>query len=193
MNRTITGLAAVAAAAALAGCSSGSSSATGTVTSHPASTRPATVSGTERFSGTVRGAAVVANRPPTYPLMFTGPVAATGTFTPPDSNSTHQVGVFRTSAGNLVLTATVSGLNAQPQRAGAGCLFRVPIRAVYVVDGARSTGRFAGATGHGTLTADTRFTVPRKNGQCDTSRTAQPVAGSAVSVLTASGPLNVRQ
>jgi len=200
MNRTITALACAAAVAGLAACSSSSSStATGKTTSRPAattsaSTRPATLSGTERFSGVVRGAAVVANNSPTYPLTFTGPVATTGTFTPPNTNATHQTGVFRTGAGNMAVTAVVHGTNQQPQPAGANCLYKIPITAVYTVDGAKSTGRFAGATGHGTANVAVEFRLPKlTNGHCNLSQKAKPLTDGAISTFTASGPLTVKE
>lgn len=200
MNRPITALVCAVALTGLAACSSSSSTtATGKVTSRPASTtpastKPATVSGTERFYGTVRGAAVVSNQPTTYPLTFTGPVTTTGKFTPPDNNNTHQVGVFQTAAGNMYVNATVSGQNTQPQAAGADCLYKIPINAAYVVDGAKSTGKFAGATGHGTARVSVEFHAPKlANGHCDMSKNAKPLTSGAVSTFTASGPLTVKE
>jgi hypothetical protein len=193
MKLPIKTLAVAATVAGLAACSSSSSSTvSGHVTSHPASTRPATVSGTERFHGTVSGEAVMASNPPTYPLTFTGPVATTGTFTPPNTTATHQVGVFQTKDGNMAVVAVVSGQNAQPKLAGPDCLYRLTIKASYVVNGAKSTGRFAGAVGHGTVVSPVEFHAPKlANGTCNTSQTAKPTG--AVSTFTGSGPLTVKQ
>ena len=176
-----------------AGCASSSSTSGHAPPTAKTTTKPATVTGTERFSGTVTGHAVVADNAPAYHLTFTGPVNTTGTFTPPSSNAMHQAATFRTGAGNLAVNATVYGQGAQPKPLG-NCRYSIPITAMYVVDGAKSTGKFKGASGHGTANVDTRFRVRKlANGACDLNQAHAPLDQGAVSAFTGSGPLTVKQ
>lgn len=198
MNRQFAALASAAVIAVLAaGCSSSSSStaAKPSTTTRPAVTHPATVSGTETFKARETGQAVVSNNGPTYHLTFTGPVNTTGTFTPPNSNAVHQTGVFHTGAGNLAVNAVVSGGgdNVPPKPLGH-CLYQINIRATYTVDGAKSTDRFAGATGHGVAVVVSEFRLPKnRNGSCNLSRSTKPLAKGAFSTFVGTGPLTIRQ
>jgi hypothetical protein len=62
------------------------------------------------------------------------------------------------------------------------------------VDGAKSTGKFAGAVGTGTAVVVFAADDPKfSNGTCNDSATAQPSANMAVATLTATITLTVRQ
>ena len=103
------------------------------------SSSPSTVSGTETFQGKVSGEAVVTSQNPTYPLTFTGPVAATGTWSPPGGNATKVTTTFKTTAGNLVVNADVPDANNPPTQTNAKtCFFKSTISGTYTVDGARA-------------------------------------------------------
>jgi hypothetical protein len=64
---------------------------------------------------------------------------------------------------------------------------------VYTIRGSASTGSFAGASGHGTVRVVIMAKLPKlKDGKCDESDSAQPIAGSAISTFDGSGPLTVK-
>lgn len=158
------------------------------------SSSASTTTGTETMTGTVTGAAAVTgNNGPTVPLTLRGPVATTSAFTPPGSG-THSVVTFRTPDGNLVVSADAPDANQNPVPNAATCLMKQTIHATYTVDGAKSTGKFAGATGSGKVVFYFSATAPKlaADGKCDTSENAQPLAKGAVVTFTASGPLTVK-
>jgi hypothetical protein len=179
--------------ATLAACSS--SSTTSATSTHSATASAAPKSGTETLTGQVTGAAAVANTT-TFHLKFTGPVNTTGTFTPPNSNATSQPGVvFKTQAGNMVVNATLtSNPNAAPKMVNAAqCRFAFVTRVDYTIDGAKSTGSFAGATGSGKATVTFTADAPKlSSGQCNMSQNAQPLAKGAVGIFYSSGPLTLK-
>ncbi len=148
------------------------------------------------MAGQVTGAAAVAGQNgPTVPLTMTGPVATTSTFVPPNGNSTKATVTFKTpSDGNLVVDATAPDANATPVPNAKTCAFTQTVHATYVVNGAKSTGKFAGATGSGTARFSFAATAPRlaADGKCDTSDSAQPLAKGAIVIFTASGPLTLK-
>ena len=84
----------VATIALIAGCSSSG----GTWAKPDAKVSTAQASGTETITGKVTGAAALANAP-VFPVVLTGPVNTTGTFTSPNGNGTHATLTFRTNAG----------------------------------------------------------------------------------------------
>ena len=159
--------------------------------------RPATTPGTETFTGKVTGKAAIANSL-VVPLTFSGVVPTTGTFRPPNSSSTHVTITFPTKSGNLVVAANAPGANAPPTIVNkAACTFRSAVHATYTVDGAKSTGRFAGATGSGKATFSfqanaPKYTSGRHKGQCNMSSNAQPLASGAFVTFTAAGPMTVK-
>ena len=182
--------------ATLAACSSSSSSSgTSAASTHSATASAAPKSGTETLTGQVTGAAAVANTT-TFHLKFTGPVNTTGTFTPPNSNATSQPGVvFKTQAGNMVVNATLtSNPNAAPTMVNAAqCRFAFVTRVDYTIDGAKSTGSFANATGSGKATVTFTADDPKlSSGQCNTSQNAQPLTKGAIGVFYSSGPLTLK-
>ena len=178
--------------ATLAACSSSTSTSAST---HSATASAAPKSGTETLTGQVAGAAAVAPLT-TFHLKFTGPVNTIGTFTPPNTNATSQPGVvFKTQAGNMVVSATLtSNPNAAPTVVNAAqCRFAFVARVDYTIDGAKSTGSFAGATGSGKATVTFTADAPKlSSGQCNTSQNAQPLAKGAIGVFYSSGPLTLK-
>ena len=183
---------AIALAGALGACSSSSSS-TGAAAAKSAAPKPTT----QTMTGQVTGAAVVANTT-VIPLKLTGVVDTTGTFTSPNTNATHVTLTFPTKAGNLVVAAYAPDANAAPTVVNAAqCRGKSTIHATYTVDGSKSTGTFAGATGSGKATvvfeADApKYTSGSQNGQCNMSNNAQPLAAGALATFTASGPLTLK-
>ena len=114
------------------------------------SSAPTKTTGTETFQGTATGATVIANST-TYPLKFTGPVTATATWTTPSGNADKVTTTFKTTAGNLVVNADVNANNPATTVDASTCLAKFTITGTYTVDGAQSTDKFKGATGHGTI------------------------------------------
>ena len=182
---------------ALAGCSSSSSSL------HPSSGALGTgtssipgisaMSGTETIAGAATGKTVLANQT-TFRLTFSGPIKATGTFTTPNTNATHQTATFKTTAGNMVASAIVSGQNNQPTMLPGGyCGFTQTVTAAYTIDGMKSTGSWKNATGHGTVKVVIQASMPRfTTGKCNFSSSATPIAKTAVATFNGSGPVTVK-
>ena len=194
MKKLIVLVACAALVAILAACSSSSSSSGTSASTHSATASAAAKSGLETVTGQVTGAAAVANTT-TFHLKFTGPVTTTGTFTPPNSNAKTQAVVFPTQAGNMAVNATVtSNPNAAPTMVNAAqCRFAFATRVNYTIDGAKSTGSFAGATGSGKATVSFTADAPKlSDGKCNMSQNAQPLAKGAIAVFAAAGPLTLK-
>ena len=149
--------------------------------------------GTETLTGKVTGAAAVAAST-TIPLKLAGVVNTTSSITLNSSKST--TGVFKTPAGDLAVTHTNSngtGSLVNP----AKCEFRQVIAVTYTVIGSKSTGKFAGASGHGKATVifegdGPKYTSGSKKGQCNQSNNAQPIPAGAFSTFTGAGPLTIK-
>jgi hypothetical protein len=156
------------------------------------SSSPTKTTGTETFQGTATGATVIASST-TYPLKFTGPVTATATWTTPSSNADKVTTTFKTTAGNLVVNADVNANNPATTVDASTCLAKFTISGTYAVDGAQSTDKFKGATGHGTIKDVVQAYLPKlvSNGKCNEANNAQPLAAGAQSTFYASGPLTV--
>ena len=92
-----------------------------------------------------------------------------------------------------MVNADVPDANNPPTQTNAKtCFFKSTISGTYTVDGAKSTGKFHGGTGHGTVKDVFQAYGPKlKNGQCNQSNNAQPLANGALSTFYASGPLTV--
>jgi hypothetical protein len=185
--------AALALTLTVAACaSSGTTASTSTAT---ATGTASAATGTETMAGTVTGkAAVTGNNGPTVPLTLTGPVATTSTFTPPNGNGTKATITFKTPHdGNLVVDATAPDANATPAVNPKTCFFSQTVHATYVVNGAKSTGTFAEASGSGKATFYFSADGPKlASGKCNTSDNAQPLSKGAIDTFTASGPLTVK-
>jgi hypothetical protein len=181
--------AALAAALVLAGCSSSGGTATA-----PATPKPTVTSGTETITGTITGAAAVAGNP-AFRLTFRGPVNTTATTVPGGSiPAKGQHRTFATAAGNLAVV--VSGtVTAVPMLLSASaCRYSFTTIVSYTVDGHRSTGKFADAAGHGTVTLTEQADDPKlASGQCNESPNAPPAAGTVTGTLTGGGPLTVKK
>jgi hypothetical protein len=152
----------------------------------------ATKSGTETISGTLTGAQAMATNP-VFHLTLKGPVNTTanlplGTTSPKKG----QARTIKTSAGNLVI---VGGTPASTQKllSTKTCRFAFGTTLPYTVDGGKSTGQFAGATGNGKAALLLQADLPKlSDGKCDTSSTAQPVPSSALATFKAAGPLTLK-
>lgn len=145
-------------------------------------------SGTEHFaSATVTGKAALAN---SFALTYTGPVNTTGTFsTGGPGPKPGQLRAFHTKAGTLMLKVKSVPVNKSSGNQKA-CTFTQKTVVDYTVDGAKSTGSFAGATGSGEVTVMFSGTGPRlKNGKCNPSNNATPIKASAS--FTGTGPLTL--
>ena len=185
MKRIFGTAAGIALLVMLAACGSTKSGAHPTAVGHVTG-----VSGTEVIQGAATGKAAVANTT-RIPLALSGPVTAT------DSkfilrNSKKKSQVFVTPAGDLAVThslakeaVTVTG------SAVTRCVFRQVGRGTYVVVGAKSTGKFEGATGHGTYVVT--FTAQAKRlsaaKPCSQGNIGNPLAAGASVVFLASGHL----
>lgn len=157
------------------------------------SSSPTKTTGTETWQGKETGAAVVTSQSPTYHLTFTGPVQATSTWSPPNNNNTKATVTFKTTAGNLVVNADLPD-NANPPTSvnKTTCFFKSTLTGTYTVDGAQSTGKFKDATGHGNVTDIFAAYAPKlKDGACNESNNAQPLAAGAYTTLYVSGPMTV--
>jgi hypothetical protein len=176
-----------AAGLALAACSSSTSTAS---SSASASSSAAAMSGTETITGRVTGKAALANAS-TIPLKLTGPVTTTSTITL--NNSSSKVATFKTADGNLVVSHT-GGKNSGKLVSTSTCKFVGTTAGVtYTVLGSQSTGKFKGATGHGTAAIVFGGDLPKKsNGKCNTSNSAEPSVSTAYVTFTARGPLTLQ-
>ena len=190
---TFAAIAAVPLALLAAACSSSSSSTASGSATHSATPTATSMAGTETMKGTITGKAVLANSA-TYHLVLGGPVATTGTWTSPNGTATKVTTTFKTPVGNFVVNANAPDANNPPTSVNKStCYFKSTIHVTYVVNGALSTGKFAGATGSGTATVLFAAYAPKKsNGTCNESNSAQPLANGAISTFSSSGPLTVK-
>jgi hypothetical protein len=193
MRRPIAVAGAIALAIGLAACSSsGSSSGT---------------SGTETLTGEASGTAAAnqlnsnSNAPLAFQtLVFTGPVA-TSMSNPSlgsgkSATATH---TFVTPAGNFTVTRTVTSKGqAQPSvtaKTGSTCYFKQNAGGgTYTVDGSKSTGKFAGATGSGTFATTIVAAADLLPGKttCTTDNTGNVIPKGASITFKASGPLTLK-
>jgi hypothetical protein len=202
--RWLAGLAeAIVLAAAVGACSSSTSS----VSASPKAIA-SPMSGTETLIGTMTGAAAArwlnsyGSAPPSFAsLVFTGPVdtTLTGPVTVGSGNATTATHTFATPAGNLTVQYTVKtdggGQPTVTGRSGTTCYFRLDGgTGSYTVLGSESTGRFAGATGHGTyaLTILTAASMLPDKTFCDLLSGNVSAKGTSVT-FKASGPLALKQ
>jgi len=186
---------AITLAAALAACSSSGSSST---SSGPTAKTPTVKATTETAYGKVTGAAVVSNSAPVFPLKFTGVVNTTGKVTLPSGNSTHATLTFTTGAGNLVVDAYAPGASSNspgtPVGPASACRFASTLHATYTVDGSKSTGKFAGATGSGKAAVFFEASAPKlSDGKCNLSSNAQPLTTpTPIATFSSTGPMTVK-
>jgi len=174
---------AIALAGALGACSSSSSS-TATASAAP-------MSGTETAYG--KGSAATVSSL-VFHLTFKGPVDTTGT-TPLGATPAKGVSyTATTAAGNLVVTANSAGTTKGGVKSTKACLATYTSTVPFTVDGAKSTGKFAGATGSGKSVVVFSGVLPKlSNGTCNESQSAVPSAKKAVGTFTSTGTLTLKQ
>ena len=102
--------------------------------------------------------------------------------------------MFKTAAGNMAVNAIVSNPSGAPKIVNpAQCRFSFATTASYTIDGAKSTGSFAGAKGSGKATVTFTADAPKlSSGKCNMSQNAQPLTTGAIGVFHASGPLTLK-
>lgn len=179
-------------AAAVAGCSSSSTTTAGN-SAATAKATPTATSGIETFTGQVTGAAALANNL-TIPLKWTGPVITTSTFsTGGSAPKKGQHHTFQTAAGNFTVAVSGTVTNTQKLLSASSCQFEFATAVPYTVDGAASTGKFAGSTGSGTVTVTFQAYLPKlASGKCNESNNAQPLTKGALAAAKGTGPLTVK-
>ena len=141
--------------------------------------------GPDRLAG--RPAALASSA--TIPLRLTGLVNTTASV---HLSSAQASPVTITTARGKLTVRHTQGTGSQKLLSTKTCKFAFGQHSTYTVLPSKSTGAFAGATGSGTAVITITGTLPKRNGRCDTSSTAQPsTAGLRVS-FAAHGPLTVR-
>jgi len=150
-------------------------------------------SGNERFSGSLTGAAALANVT-SYNLTFSGPVSTTGTISlGSGGNKKGDQHTLKTKAGNLVIVLDRDVGNGVAHGNPTTCVFTDRITVPATIVGSKSTGSWAGATGNFGIVALFRATGPKlSNGKCNTSSSAKPITSSAFSSFAGTGPVTVK-
>lgn len=177
----------------LAGLTAACSSSSSSSTAAKASTSAAPKSGTEVAAGKDTGQAALANNP-AFHLTLTGPVATTGSVQLGANNPAKgQVKMITTAVGTLAVTLDSAGTNTMNINAKT-CAATFGTTVPFTVNGAKSTGKFAGATGTGHAVAAFSGTLPKLgNGKCNESQNAQPTPGSAKATFTVTiSPLTIK-
>ena len=175
----------LALAAGLAACtSSGSSTATAAA---------ALVSGTETVSGKLTGSASMSDIP-VFHLTLTGPVDTTATvslYAVPEKGTSY---MLKTPVGNLVVNLDSAGTSTGGLKSAKTCLYATTTTVPFTVDGASSTGTFAGAAGTGTAVFMRSGEDPKlSDGTCNVSVDVLASAKTAVATFAATIKLTVRQ
>jgi hypothetical protein len=175
----------LALAAGLAACtSSGTSTATATATP---------VSGTETLSGKLTGSASMSDIP-VFHLRLTGPVGTTATISlsaVPEKGTSY---TLKAPVGNLVVILDSAGTSTGGLKSVKTCLYATTTTVPFTVDGASSTGKFAGATGAGTAVFMRSGEDPKfGDGTCNVSVDVLASAKTAVATFAATIKLTVRQ
>lgn len=174
----------LALAAGLAACTSpGSSTATATTTP---------VSGTETLAGKLTGSASMSDIP-VFHLRLTGLVGTTATIslsTLPEKGTSY---MLKTPVGNLVVILDSAGTTTGGLKSAKTCLYATTTTVPFTVDGASSTGKFAGATGTGTAVFMFSGDDPKfSDGTCNVSANVPASAKTAVATFAAAIKLTVR-
>ena len=172
-------------AAGLAACtSSGSSTATATATP---------VSGTETVSGKLTGSASMSDIP-VFHLRLTGPVGTTATISLsylPEKGTSY---TLKAPVGDLAVILDSAGTSTGGLKSAKTCLYATTTTVPFTVDGASSTGKFAGATGTGTAVFMRSGEDPKfSDGTCNVSADVLASAKTAVATFAATIKLTVRQ
>ena len=177
----------IALAAGLAACSSSSS--VGTATASTAS-----ASGTETIYAKGTGSAALANNPVLH-LTFTGPVVTTATQALGAGGPRKGAPLtFHTAVGDLAITYDSTGAPSGTLISATTCLAVITETVPVTVDGAKSTGKFAGAAGAGNFVVKVSGDLPKlSNGKCQEGTNAQLSPKTAVATFTATIKLTVKQ
>ena len=181
----------LALAAGLAACTSSGSS-TARVTATATTTL---VSGTETLSGKLTGPAAASTGILEFDLRLTGPVGTTATIRlGTEIPEKYELYTIHTAVGDLAVTLASAGTTTGGLKSATTCLYVLTTAVPFTVDGANSTGRFAGATGPGTAVVVSSGDDPKLgDGTCNTSREVPPSAATAVATFAATIKLTVRQ
>jgi hypothetical protein len=157
------------------------------------STHAGTTSGTERFSGVLTGAPALANTT-TYHLTFSGPVSTTGTVSLGNTgNNKGDDHTIDTKAGKLVVVLDRDVGNGVASGNPTTCVVTERVTVPVTIVGSKSTGSWAGSTGNFGIVALFRATGPKlSDGKCNTSSSARPIASTAYSSFTGTGPVTVK-
>jgi hypothetical protein len=148
------------------------------------------MSGTETIYGKLTGAAAMANSL-VFHLTLTGPVGTTATNTLVGGTKKGASHTFSTAAGNLTVIQDSAGANTGALKSATTCLFAYTTTVPITVDRAKSTGKFAGATGSGEAAVVVSGDLPKlSNGKCNEN--AEPSAKTAVGTFTATLTLTVK-
>ncbi len=145
----------------------------------------ASTSGTQTFVLTTRSTA--AN--PVYQATATGPISATGTMQATSTASSAPLRA-RFPKGTFLLNEVSAGHET-------GTINPTTCAAVYTDTGIKytitdGTGSYKGITGSGTANLRFTGTLPKlSNGKCNESTSVTPVAGTALSVVHARGPVTL--
>jgi hypothetical protein len=180
----------LALAAGLTACTaSGSSTATATAR---ATTTP--VTGTETLSGKLTGSAAISDIL-VFHLRLTGPVGTTATIRlgteVPEKYESYTI---HTAVGDLAVTLASAGTSTGGLKSTTTCLYVRTMAVPFAVDGASSTGVFAGATGTGTAVVVISADDPKLSDRtCNTSSDALPSATTAAATFAATIKLTVRR
>ena len=181
----------VGLAAGLAACSSPSS---GGSTAAGSAKPSASASGTETIYGKLAGPAVTASNS-RFHLVFTGPVATTASTALSGTATKGESFTFHTPAGDLAITFDATGAAQGTLMSTRTCLAVITETVPFTVDGGKSTGKFAGATGTGKATLRASGDLPRlSSGTCNERTSGQPfIPKTAAATFTATMKLTVRK
>ena len=130
-----------------------------------------------------------------FRLRLTGPVGTTATIRlGTEVPEKYELYTIHTAVGDLAVTLASAGTSTGRLKSATTCLYVLTTAVPFTVDGASSTGTFAGATGTGTAVVVSSGDDPKlSDGTCNTSRDAPPSATTAVATFTATIKLTVRQ
>ena len=151
------------------------------------------VTGPEIASGAVYGKPATAGNP-VIALTWLGLVNTHGSFSPHGpAPKKGQRQTFATSAGKLTVSITAAPVNIQNVDIKA-CHFSFTTDVAFAVVAAKSTGRFAQASGPGAIQVyfagyGPRYASGPKQGQCNTSPSAPELAKGAVASFVLSAML----
>jgi len=187
MNKAAYALPLLAALGTLTACTagatgsaaSGGSASGGTISSTPAPAGP----GTEVIRASATDIHVTS-----VTVKASGVFADTGTLKLPIGNQ--RTITFTFTRGNLVVLNATGPVNGPVHLDKTTCAFSQMVGGTYRVLAANSTGRYGGATGHGTYTINQSGVAPKtSDGTCDTSSNATP--GQAHVTVRLRGPLTL--